>query len=259
MLKPETLVDLHCHILPEIDDGSKNLDESLELAKAAVKDGVTHILATPHHLDNKYVNHKVDVEHAVKKFQNELNIRNIPLTIFPSQEIHINGDLIENYDDLLGVDMDKKYVLIEFPHYGVPVYAERILFELQKLGTTPIIVHPERNKAIQGNMDILYKFIRQGALAQLTATSYVGGFGKNVAEISRKLLDHNLVQIVASDAHALTGRNFVLKEALLKLEQDYGSNKALEFEKNAERLVNGEIVKAQGYSMVPKRKKFFFF
>lgn len=255
----EKIVDLHCHILPGIDDGSQSLEDSIALANEAVKDGVTHILVTPHHLDNKYVNHRSDVERLVKNFQAELDSRQIPLKIFPGQEVHINGELVQKYDDLLGVDLKKKYMLLEFPHSNVPAYAEKMIFELLKLGTTPIIVHPERNKEIQKNTDILYKFIQQGALAQVTATSYIGGFGDDVAKLSQKFVAHNLVQIVASDAHAMRGRDFVLSEALSQIGHDFGKDKAIQFEKNAEDLINGFNVMASNYSQIAKKKHFFFF
>src|SRR5699024_12389558 len=118
----------------------------LQLANEAVRDGVTHILATPHHLDNDYVNHANDVIQAVDMFQDELDSRKLPLTIFPSQEVHINGDLVDHYDDLLGIDETKKYMLRGFPHGEVPHYADRLIFDLKKQGTTPVIVHSERNK-----------------------------------------------------------------------------------------------------------------
>lgn len=255
----EKIVDLHCHILPGIDDGSQSLEDSIALANEAVKDGVTHILVTPHHLDNKYVNHRSDVERLVKNFQAELDSRQIPLKIFPGQEVHINGELVQKYDDLLGVDLKKKYMLLEFPHSNVPAYAEKMIFELLKLGTTPIIVHPERNKEIQKNTDILYKFIQQGALAQVTATSYIGGFGDDVAKLSQKFVAHNLVQIVASDAHAMRDRDFVLSEALSQIGHDFGKDKAIQFEKNAEDLINGFNVMASNYSQIAKKKHFFFF
>lgn len=255
----EKIVDLHCHILPGIDDGSKSLESSLQLANEAVRDGVTHILATPHHLDNDYVNHAQDVIRDAAAFQAELDSRKIPLTVFPSQEVHINGDLVEHYDDLLGIDEDKKYMLLEFPHGEVPQYADRLIFDLKKQGTTPVIVHPERNKGIQNDLGLLYGFIQNGALAQVTATSYVGGFGDHVKEISHQLVEHNLVQIVASDAHVLPGRKFVLSEALEQIAADFGESKAREFEENAENLINGEYVAAHDYSPIKKKKKFFFF
>lgn len=255
----EKIVDLHCHILPEIDDGSPDLEHSLSLAKQAVDDGVTHILCTPHHLDNNFVNHKEDVINDVNAFQKELTQRQIPLRVFPGQEVHINGDLISKYNDLLGIDANKRYMLLEFPHGNVPGYAEQMIFKLKKLGTTPVIVHPERNSEIQSNLKLLYDFIEKGALAQVTATSYVGGFGDKVAEISKQMVEHNLVQIVASDAHTLKGRKFVLHEALNQMADDFGEDKAIQFEKNAENLINGERVVAYDYSPIKKKKKFFFF
>lgn len=258
-MKLEKIIDLHCHILPGIDDGSPDLEHSIILANAALKDGVTHILATPHHFDNNYVNHRQDVITLTEKFQRELEIRGIDLKIFPGQEVHITGELDRHYDDLLGIDARKKYMLLEFPHSNVPAYAKRMIFELQKLGTTPVIVHPERNREIQKDPNILYDFIQKGVLSQLTATSYIGGFGEEVAELSRKLVKHRLVQVVASDAHALKGRNFVLSEALNKIAQDLGAEYAYEFEKNAEKLLNGKNVIAHGYSSVQKKKRFFFF
>ena len=149
----DKIVDLHCHILPGIDDGSKNLETSLKLAEAAVADGVTHILATPHHLDSDYVNHKDDVVKVCDDFQAELDNRDIPLTVFAGQEVHINGDLVERYDDLLGIDEQKRYMLLEFPHGDVPGYAEQLIFDLKRKGTIPVIVHPERNKKIQDNLE----------------------------------------------------------------------------------------------------------
>lgn len=255
----DKIVDLHCHMLPGIDDGSPNMETSLELAEKAVLDGVTHILLTPHHLDNKYVNHREDVIKKTEEFQQVLDERGIALQVFPGQEVHINGDLPERYPDLLGTDIDTRYMLLELPHSNVPVYAEKIIFELQKLGVTPIIVHPERNKEIQSNLNILYNLIQKGVLAQVTATSYVGGFGENVANISKELVENRLVQIVASDAHALKGRNFVLHEALNSIGNDFGPQAAMEFEKNAENILNGNSVIARGYRQVQKKKRFFFF
>lgn len=258
-MKFEKIVDLHCHILPGVDDGSPDLEHSLNLAKDAVKDGVTHILATPHHLDNEYVNHAQDIVKAAADFQEQLDANGINLRVFPGQEVHINGDLPQKYDDLLGIDSNKHYMLLEFPHGNVPGYAKRLIFDLKKQGITPVICHPERNHEIQENLDLLYDFISDGALAQITATSYVGGFGSHVAEISKKLVEHNLVQIVASDAHTLKGRKFVLSEALNQIAEDFGEKKAMQFEKNAEALINGQRVSAGEISKVKKKKRFFFF
>ena len=96
-------------------------------------------------------------------------------------------------------------------------------------------------------------------MAQVTATSYVGGFGEHVAQISHDMVEHNLVQVVASDAHNLPGRKFVLSEALYQIAEDFGEQKALEFESNAEKLINGDYVTARDYSPIKKKKRFLFF
>lgn len=120
------LVDIHSHILPGIDDGSPDLESSLGLAEAAVADGITHALMTPHTLNGKYLNHKKDIIEETNNFQKELEKHNIPLTIFPSQEVRLNGNLPQalDDDDILFCDDDGRYMLLEFPSEDVPTYAK---------------------------------------------------------------------------------------------------------------------------------------
>ena len=164
-MKINNLVDLHCHILPAIDDGSPSLEASLELARQAVADGIRYILATPHHMDRHYLNHAGDVYAAVKAFQAELDANDIPLTIFPGQEVHLNGQLMENVDDLLGIDASRHYLLLELPHEMVPSYLDEMIFQLSCEGITPVIAHPERNAQIIAEPQRLYKLIEDGSLA----------------------------------------------------------------------------------------------
>ena len=144
------LVDIHSHILPGSDDGSPDLDSSLGLAEDAVTDGITHALMTPHTLNGKYLNHKKDIIKKTAKFQEELKNHNIPLTVFPSQEVRLNGNLPQalDDDDILFCDEDGRYMLLEFPSEDVPTYAKDMTFKLLGRGITPIIVHPERNSGI---------------------------------------------------------------------------------------------------------------
>ena len=179
------MVDLHCHLLPGIDDGSKSMAISLRLAKEATENGVTHALLTPHHMNGHYVNHKQDVLARTKEFQEELEKNNIPLTVFPGQEVRINGQLIEalDNDDILFADESGKYMMLEFPDNDVPHYTNQMIFNLQQRGITPVVVHPERNTKIMAEPDLLYQMLEKGCLSQITASSYVGTFGKKSRKI----------------------------------------------------------------------------
>lgn len=250
------LIDLHCHILPGIDDGSKSLEISLQLARDAIADGVKYIVATPHHLDRHFTNHATDVLALADWFQEQLNQNKLDLTIYGSQEIHLNGDLDERIDDLLSLDANGKYLLVEFPHEQVPQYSKDLFFRLELMGITPIIAHPERNKQIKEDPNLLYEFVMDGALGQLTATSLTGGFGKDTQKFSEDLIDHGLVHIIASDAHALEGRKLVLKEAYAAL------NKLLnrldvDFYLNSKSVVNGEQL-FNNFEALDFRKKRWF-
>ncbi|GAB7171695.1 hypothetical protein TUA1478L_36890 [Lactiplantibacillus plantarum] len=166
-MKINNLVDLHCHILPAIDDGSPSLEASLELARQAVADGIRYILATPHHMDRHYLNHAGDVVAAVEAFQAELDVNDIPLTIFPGQEVHLNGQLMEKVDDLLGIDTGRHYLLLELPHEMVPSYLDEMIFQLSCEGITPVIAHPERNAQIIAEPQRLYKLAEDGSWHRL--------------------------------------------------------------------------------------------
>lgn len=252
------MIDLHCHILPGIDDGAKTIDDSIDMAHAAVKEGITHILATPHHMTRHWENDKSNVINLVNELQKELKYRGIPLTIFPGQEIRLYGNLIEDIeqDKILFIDEQKQYLMIEFPTTSIPNYTERLFYELQLKGVIPIIVHPERNRIIQEHPNRLRNFVNKGALAQLTASSYTGGFGKKIQKLSSQLIGSNYVHFIASDAHNITNRSFHLKEAYRNLEKEFGKEKKLKFDQTTKNLVNGDTVIAPTPTSI-KTKKFF--
>lgn len=231
------LIDLHCHILPDVDDGSRGVEESLEMAKDAVNDGIKIIVATPHHLDRHFINNNVDVVKQVNSFNQKLKHKNIPLTVLPGQEVHLNGKLLESLSTLLFFSENKRYLLLELPHEQVPEYTDKILFDLMCKGITPVIAHPERNIEIMHSPEIFAKMIADGCLGQLTATSLVGGFGHRVYDFSKFLVKNNLVHVVASDAHCLPNRNFQLKESYRVLSSLGVKNK---FFRNSKLILQGE-------------------
>lgn len=255
------MVDLHCHLLPEIDDGSKSMEISLRLAREAVENGVTHALLTPHHMNGRYVNHKQDVIRRTAEFRQQLKEHEIPLTVFPGQEVRINGQLIDalDKDDILFADEDNRYLMLEFPDDDVPHYTNQMIFELQQRGITPIIVHPERNTKIMAHPELLYQLLQKGCLSQITASSYVGTFGKKVEDFSKKLIANGQGYLFASDAHDLPGRKYEMRQAFEKLSQEYSSELAERYANNARAIINGENVPINEVRELKKKKRFWLF
>lgn len=255
------MIDVHCHILPGIDDGAKNLPETVEMAKSAVQEGITHIIATPHYKKREYENSKEKILQAVEIVNQELSRQNIPLEILPGQEPRIDGELLQDYTkgELLSLNNGGKYMFVEFPSGHVPRYAEQLLFDIQLAGLTPIIVHPERNTEIIENPDLLYKFVKNGACTQITTSSVTGHFGKKIKKFSFQLVEYNLTHFLASDAHNLSSRPFRMKEAYAELVKEYGVAADYYFRENAELLVEGKSVIKDTPEKIKKKKLFGMF
>ncbi|HIX36021.1 MAG TPA: tyrosine protein phosphatase [Candidatus Limosilactobacillus merdigallinarum] len=254
------MVDLHCHLLPGVDDGSKSMAISLRLAREATENGVTHALLTPHHMNGRYVNHKKDVIKETQAFADELAKHNIPLTVFPGQEVRINGNLLQalDDDDILFADEGGQYLMLEFPDDDVPHYTKQMIFYLQQRGITPVIVHPERNTMIMDHPDILYDLLSKGCLSQITASSYVGTFGKKVAHFSRQLIAAGQGYVFASDAHDLPGRKYEMRQAFDQLESEFGPRMVACYQQNARSIINGGNVPLNELKKI-KKKRFWLF
>ncbi|MGM0214827.1 tyrosine-protein phosphatase [Enterococcus sp. AZ109] len=242
------MLDLHCHILPGVDDGAQTVDDSIKMAKKAVKQGITHILCTPHH-NRRYQNPKAEIIPAVEELQTILEEQGIPLTLFEGQEVRIHDQLVQEIEEdrILFVDVTDRYLLIEFPTAEIPYYAESVLYELCQLGHVPIIVHPERNLGFQAEPNQLLSFLNMGCLAQLTAPSIVGIFGKSVQKLSHQLVESGLVQMVASDAHRLKQRDFYLKEASEYIIKHFGEKHWEQMDQMSRDVVNGDPVDPFNY------------
>ncbi|SEL20541.1 protein-tyrosine phosphatase [Carnobacterium iners] len=250
------MIDLHCHILPGIDDGAKTMDESIVMARLAVAEGITHILATPHYKNGRWTNEKDTIIQGVQLVQKELDDREIALTLFPGQEVRIVGELMQDIAEnrIQFIDEDNQYLMIEFPTATIPAYTDSLFFNLKKTGVTPIIVHPERNHALLKDPNILLSLIQKGALAQLTAGSYVGTFGKKIQQFSKQLIAANLVHLIASDAHNITTRSFHMKDAYRKLEKEFGKETVMNFKQVTKDLINGEMISPSLPNEIKKSK-----
>lgn len=238
------MIDIHCHILPGVDDGAENEQVSLAMARQAVAEGITQIVATPHHRNRHWDNPRYSVLSMVKDLNQLFVQHQIDLTVLPGQEPRIFGEMADSTaeGELVTINENGKYILVEFPTQHVPRYAKQLFYDLQVKGITPVIVHPERNQEIFEHPEILYSFITDGALSQVTASSLIGKNGKKVRKRTLQFIENNLTQFVASDAHNVTERPFYIKEAINELNKEFGSELAQAFKENADLLINGDLI-----------------
>ncbi|MBW2328492.1 MAG: hypothetical protein JRF04_02560 [Deltaproteobacteria bacterium] len=201
------MIDIHCHILPGIDDGADRLQTSLAMATMAARDGITTVIATPH-TDGITVNRTV-VQQAVNRLNIELTEQGIDLEVVAGYEIPANlvCDLQSH------TIADSPYILVEFPHQYLPEDAAETLYTLVQAGRKPIIAHPERNGSVLRNPELLHELVAVGAMIQLTAASVTGDFGPDILHCANYLLRNQLVHFLATDSHSPTFRKPVLSPA----------------------------------------------
>lgn len=206
------MIDIHNHLLYGLDDGPIDSESMLELAKEAEKIGITDIVASPHYIEHRFRNNAEVVKQRTADVQNLLNNNNINITVYPSQEIHMFGGELEglNSGELMPITEGSRYVLIEFPFFDIPDYAEETFDKLFNAGYRPLLAHPERIIPIQDDPQILFNLIKRGALCQVTAGSLVNKYGEDAKVAADYLLNQNAIHIIGSDAHNTNNRNFHL-------------------------------------------------
>jgi len=238
------MIDLHCHILPNIDDGAVDEAESLEMMRAAIEEGITVIAATPHHQNGKYNNEREAVLAGVKRLNKLAEEHQLAIKIIPGQEIRLYGEIEADYQSqkIVPIGNNTRYILIEFSNRHVPRYAERLFYDIQLQGLKPIIVHPERNAEIMENTEKLMKLIEKGALVQITAASVMGRFGKKIQKFTHQLIEANAVHIIASDAHNISTRGFEMKAAIEVLNKKYGTEYVQYLKQNAHDILDDKDV-----------------
>lgn len=249
------MIDIHSHILPGVDDGAKTEEDSIEMAKAAVAQGITTIIATPHDKNGKYENNGQSVINQVAILNKLFGKEGIPLEVLAGQETRINGDMIDDIHSghLLPLH-GTKYIFVEFPSGQVPRYTSQMLFDIQVAGYTPIIVHPERNQELIEHPSKLYDFVKKGALTQITAASLIGKFGKNIQKFTNQLIESDLTHFIASDAHNTTTRGFCLDGAYNHVMRAYGSDYYYMFQENSQLLIDNMTVNRMEPAPIKKKK-----
>jgi protein-tyrosine phosphatase len=196
------LIDLHCHLLPGIDDGAKNVATSLAMARMAADDGISTIVCTPHILPGVYNNTGPAIRQAVTQLREKISEVGIPIRLFAGADVHIAPDLDVRLGDgrALAIN-DSRYLLLEPPHHQLPRRLEDLIFGLQAAGYVPIVTHPERLSWIEGHYDLIKRLVDNSILMQLTAGSLMGRFGRRPRYWAERMLDDGLCHVLATDAH----------------------------------------------------------
>lgn len=241
------LVDIHNHILPGLDDGAATVEQSLMLISDAAANGIKHIIATPHQ-DESYRNKSSIVYSKVSEMNALLLEKNIPVKLYAGMEILLYEGILEN--NLLTLANTGKYILIELPNNHFPPYLFDVLYKLQLKDLIPIIAHPEKNPVLMKKKDKVLEIVARGALLQITAGSVLGKNGRKVKAFTKQLLKENLVHFVASDAHSLRKRPFLLAKAYEYIESRYGTDLVDYFKENAKHVLKG----SEFYAWESKRR-----
>jgi protein-tyrosine phosphatase len=218
------MIDIHCHILPGLDDGAESFEIACAMAEMAVEEGITHVIGTPHaNQDHKFI------PELVRERRDEIQARfEGKLVLATGCDFHLSFENLQEirHDSTRFTLNQKNYLLVEFADYSIPPSLDQALHELQLAGLRPIITHPERNPLIRTQPERLFTWLRQGSYVQVTAQSLLGKFGRSAQEMTEKWLDAGAVHFVASDAHNVTSRPLRLKEAFEYLAKTRGEDVA---------------------------------
>jgi len=224
------MIDIHTHILPGIDDGAKDLTESLALLKLAESDGITHMVATPHIHVGRFDNAIAQIQNDLESLKQEAHKEGINVKLAAAAEVRLDIELMAmvmaNKLPFIGKMADKNVLLLELPHSHMPQGYDKFIQWLAKQNIRVIIPHPERNRDIQSNLYYIQHLNQLGCDFQLTASSIEGEWGESAQTIALQMLQDGLVSYVASDAHSVKRRPPILSQARKTVAQLLGEERA---------------------------------
>ncbi len=200
-------VDIHCHLLPQINDGAKSWDDALAMARMAVADGIETIIVTPHQLGSFAQNHGAMIRERTEELAERLAEQEIPLSVLPGADVRIESGMINlvRQGEVLSLADHRRHILLELPH-EIYVPLDRLLSELRAAGMVGILSHPERNAGIMAKPALVGPLVDAGCLMQITAGSLLGMFGPASQSVAERLATDGLVHFVSTDAHGLKSR-----------------------------------------------------
>ncbi len=235
--------DVHCHLLPGVDDGVESFQEAEAWLKRAREEKITRAIATPHIRQDTYPNKPPDLKRRFAELMERSKNSGVELSL--GAEVYYRHDLAEAIakEEILTLGAGGRYLLVELPLAILPAGAEGVFYKLRLSGVEPVVAHPERYAFAQDEPMRLAELAREGTLFQLTTHSITGGFGGSVQRTAFRLLELGWVAAVASDAHRLLRRPPMFREAVRVLANRYGRESARRLAvENPERIFNGEHV-----------------
>lgn len=240
------LADLHSHILPGLDDGARSWDETLSMARAAWRQGVAVMAATPHQLGQYAGNAARTILERLDEARQRLQTAGIPLQLIAGADVRVEDDLPRRIEagEVLTLGDGRRYVLLELPH-DLYLPLDGLLARLRGIGVTGILTHPERNAALRRHPQHLARLVEAGCLVQVTGASLTGGFGREVQAFTLQLIRQGMVHLVASDAHGEKRRAPDLQAAYRKIAKDFDRDTAEALlRRNPWRIVQGRSAAA---------------
>jgi protein-tyrosine phosphatase len=214
-MERNNMIDLHAHVLPGIDDGPQTLPEAIALLQVMSGQGLSTVVTGAHAFDGRYNATRDAVLFATEAVNHSLHDQGVTLRVVPGMELFLGFDIMRavKHGQVLGI-ADSRHLIVELPAREYPLYAERALFELLMAGYRPILNHPERNRGIQKDPEILYRLAESGVAAMVTASSLLGRFGATAEKLAREYVTEGAAALIVSDAHDLAGRSPQLPEGL---------------------------------------------
>ena len=249
------MIDLHCHILPHVDDGPADMEEAVALGRALIEDGVDIAVATPHGAGLLRPGAEAEIREQLAGVQMELARRGLALSLLAGLEVLLTPETPALCREGSALTLNSgRYLLVELPPSMVPPFAGEMLFQLQLMGLVPVIAHPERNLEIASNPGLLRGMVDRGMLVQVTAGSLVGAYGTTVRKAAEALLKRGLAHVIASDAHSAAERPPLIRAGVRRAEELLGEEAALAMVTSTpEAILDGRDVLPQEPRPSPRR------
>lgn len=253
----KTMIDIHSHIIFEVDDGAKSLEQSIKILEEAKKVGFEKIIVTPHYIEGYYEKDKKEIENRIGTIKEELEKVNCSLEILQGNEIYITDQINELLEKEKASTLNnKQYVLFELPLNAETMNLTEVVYQILEKGRIPILAHPERYPFVQKDPNQLLPLIEEGVLIQSNYGSIIGQYGKESQKTIKKMLEHNMVHLLGSDVHRPNTIYKRMEEALQEITKIVGRQKAEDLTTNyPEQIITGQTIEIE--NPIPVKTTFF--